>query len=317
MNILNSIINPGTYIRTTILVIILFYQPSNQVLAQELEPRSLTNIPVGTNFIAAGYSYTRGDILLDPAIPIEDLNANLNIFLGAYVRSINFFGLSSKIDVIVPYAIGDWTGLVEGVDAATSRSGFGDIRVRLSVNMLGAPALNGSQFVEYNQKTIFGMSLQMILPTGQYFPDKLINLGSNRLTFKPQIGMSNKTGKWIFEGYMSAWLFLKNSDFYGGNILNQNPLLAIKIHVIRSLPKRMWVAGSIGYGIGGRTIVNDDERDARISALRLGITYAVPIKVHHAIKFNFNSGIRFEQGPDFDSFNILYQYRWGKTKNNS
>lgn len=116
---------------------------------------------------------------------------------------------------------------------------------------------------------------------------------------------------------MSAWLFLKNSDFYGGNILNQNPLLAIKIHVIRSLPKRMWVAGSIGYGIGGRTIVNDDERDARISALRLGITYAVPIKVHHAIKFNFNSGIRFEQGPDFDSFNILYQYRWGKTKNNS
>ena len=284
-------------------------------IAQELEPRSLTNLPVGTNFVALGYSYIQGDILLDPAIPIEDLNANLNTFVGAYVRSINFFGLSSKLDVILPYAIGDWTGRVSGIDSATSRTGFGDIRLRLSVNMLGAPALNGSKFAEYHQKTIFGMSIQVILPTGQYDPEKLINLGSNRLVFKPQLGISHKTEKWILEGYGSLWIFTRNNSFYGGNQLDQHVLGTIKIHTIRSLPKNMWIAGGLGYGIGGRTVINEDERDTRISALRLGITFAIPFKTHHALKFNFNSGIRFERGPDFDAFGILYQYRWGAIKN--
>jgi len=287
---------------------------SNSVTAQELEPRSLTNLPVGTNFILAGYSFSKGDILLDPAFPIEDLNAQLHAFVGAYARAINFFGLSSKVDVIVPYAIGDWTGLYTGIDTATSRSGFGDLRVRLSVNMLGAPALNGSQFAEYKQKTIFGINVQVILPTGQYFPEKLINLGSNRFTFRPQLGISHRTGPWILEAYMSGWFFLRNTNFLGGNKLNQNPLLAIKFHAIRSLPKGMWVAGGIGYGIGGRTIINEEEKDTRISALRLGITFAFPFKTYHALKINFNSGFRFERGPDFDAIGILYQYRWGKLK---
>ncbi|MCD6598839.1 MAG: transporter [Bacteroidales bacterium] len=296
------------------LVLLAFANPG---IAQELEPRGLTNLPVGTNFVALGYSYTQGEILLDPAVPIEDLNANLHVMVGAYVRAINFFGLSSKIDVIVPYAIGDWTGLYLGADSATSRSGFGDIRVRLSVNMLGAPALNGSQFLTYEQKTIFGLSFQIILPTGQYFQDKLINLGSNRMTFKPQLGISHKTGRWILEGYGSLWIFTRNKNFYGGNQLDQHVLATLKIHVIRSLPKGMWLAGSLGYGIGGRTEINEEERDTRISALRLGVTYAIPFKKHHALKFNFHSGIRFERGPDFDAFSILYQYRWGAFKNKS
>ena len=312
MKIFNSKYKQGTFTRTIFLLIILLSLPAKQVFAQELEPRSLTNLPVGTNFIAAGYGFSKGDILLDPAVPIEDLTANLNTFVGAYVRSINIFGLSSKLDVIVPYAIGDWTGLYLGADSAVSRSGFGDIRVRLSLNMLGAQALNGSQFAEYKQKTIFGMMIQVILPTGQYFPEKLINMGSNRFTFKPQLGISHSTGQWILEGYMSAWIFLKNTDFYGGNELKQKPMLALKIHAIRSLPKGMWISGGIGYGVGGLILINNEEKDARISALRLGITFAFPFKTYHALKFNFNSGIRFEQGPDFDAFGILYQYRWGK-----
>ena len=64
----------------------------------------------------------------------------------------------------------------------------------------------------------------MIAPLGQYDPAKLINLGSNRLTFRPQIGVSRTTGDWIVEAYASAWLFTENSDFYGGNELKQAPL---------------------------------------------------------------------------------------------
>jgi len=122
-------------------------------------------------------------------------------------------------------------------------------------------------------------------------------------------------GKWILEGYGSLWIFTQNKNFHGGNQLNQHVLGTIKIHAIRSLPKGMWIAGNVGYGIGGRTVINEKERETRISALRLGVTYALPFKKHHALKFNFNSGIRFELGPDFNAFGILYQYKWGAFKN--
>lgn len=69
---------------------------------QELEPRALTNVPVGTDFVALGYGYAQGNIFLDPAIPVEDLDSKLQTFVGARARAIDFFGLSSKLDLMVP-----------------------------------------------------------------------------------------------------------------------------------------------------------------------------------------------------------------------
>jgi hypothetical protein len=46
--------------------------------SQELEPRAMNNLPIATNFLIGGYGYAQGNILLDPVIPIEDLNSNLH-----------------------------------------------------------------------------------------------------------------------------------------------------------------------------------------------------------------------------------------------
>ena len=50
------------------------------VQAQELEPRLFTNVPVGMNFAILGYAYSRGNVLMDPSIPIEDLDSKLHTF---------------------------------------------------------------------------------------------------------------------------------------------------------------------------------------------------------------------------------------------
>ena len=282
----------------------------NSLSAQELEPRALTNVPIGMNFALIGYGYSVGDILLDPAVPIENLNANLHTVIGAYVRSINFFGLSGKVDVIVPYATGDWTGVYTGIDTSTSRTGFGDMRFRLSFNFFGAPALKKSQFPGYKPKNISGLSIQLIAPTGQYFPDRLINLGSNRWVLRPQCGFSHTMSKWIVESYLSLWLFTNNTDFWGGNELKQKPLGTIKIHTIRILPKRMWLALDTGYGIGGRTYLNGEEKDTRISTFRFGLTLAKPFGNHHVFRINGTTGVRLERGSEFSAMNVAYQFRW-------
>ncbi len=278
---------------------------------QELEPRAINNLPVGTNFAIAAYSYAQGNLLLDPALPIEDLNSNIHSGLLAYVRSIRFFDLSAKVDVVIPYILGDWKGSIDdGQNGFRTQNGFGDVRLRFSFNFLGSKAMDIYEFQNYKPKNVSGFSIQIIAPTGSYDPEELINVGSNRWAFKPQWGYARNFDKWIIESYVSMWIFTNNTDFLNGNELSQKPLYAFKVHVIKELPKKMWIALNTGYAIGGKTELNGEPRDTEISTMRLGLIYALPLAKKHTLKFAYNSGIRFKKGPDFNAISLAYQYTW-------
>ena len=283
-------------------------------LTQELEPRSLVNLPVGTNFIIAGYAYGQGNILLDPSIPLENFDGKLHTFVAVYLRSINLFGLSGKVDVILPYGTGEWDYFYEGKHETDESNGFGDLRVRLSVNFLGAPALDVQDYASYKQKTVAGYIIQVVTPTGSYNPEQLPNLGSNRWAFRNQLGISHTMDKWILEGYVALWLYTKNNNYLNGKLLKQQPIGGFKVHLIRLFKKRMWLAADVGYGVGGSTEVNDIRLASHMSTFRFGLTYALPLGENHFIKFTAVSGVRIERGPDFDAFGIAYQYRWSNKK---
>ena len=280
--------------------------------SQELEPRSLTNIPVGTNFAMLGYAFSSGNILFDPALPIENVNANTHAIVGAYVRSLSFLGMGAKANIILPFAAGDWDGVFQGNDTSTARTGTGDLRFGFSLNFIGSPALNKEAFKEFEQKTIAGFSMQVVAPTGQYFDDRLINLGSNRWAFRPQLGVSHKIKSWYLEYYINAWLFTTNSAFWDGNTLKQKPIGNLKVHLIKAFNKGIWVSMGAGYAYGGRTTVNGVKRDARISVLRLGAIAVVPLHPQHSLKLTLLTSRRFAEGADFDSISLTYQYVWKK-----
>ena len=231
--------------------------------SQDLEPRAITNLPVGSNFILGGYGFAAGNILLDPALPIEDLDSRIQSGLLAYVRSIKFLGLSSKVNLVLPYVSGSYNGLVEGVAREAYRSGFGDLRAKFSFNFIGSRAMDLEKFQAYSPDFVSGISVLVIVPTGSYDSDFLINAGSNRWVVKPQWGMSKHLGKWSLETYLAVYLFGENSDFLGGNRLNQKPLYTIKAHGIRSLRNAHWMSFSAGYGIGGHCRFAGPFRNAR------------------------------------------------------
>lgn len=305
--------NPSNIILKQILIFMLVVWAFT-AKSQQLEPRSLSNIPLGTHFVLLNYSYSQGNVLFDPALTLDDVNAKVNTLLGAYVRSFNFFGNGAKFNVILPYVNGDWKGNYQGVDTATTRSGLADLRFGVSINFLGSPALKREEFSSFQQKIISGISFQVVAPTGQYDPEKLINLGSNRWAFKSQIGFSQKINSWYLEFAANIWLFTRNHSFWGGNTLDQKPIGTFKIHIIKTLKKRIWIALGAGYAFGGTSSINEIEKDSRISTLRLGLITTIPLYKTHSIKFMIISAQRFEQGADFDSFSIAYQYLWNRKK---
>ena len=71
-------------------VVIVFMAPNAN--AQEAEPRSYSNTPVGLNFLIAGYVYAQGKIAFDPSLPIADAQFQTHTGALAYVRSLDVAG---------------------------------------------------------------------------------------------------------------------------------------------------------------------------------------------------------------------------------
>ncbi|MFZ0257570.1 MAG: transporter [Gammaproteobacteria bacterium] len=136
-----------------------------------------------------------GHALVDPSLPIKDVDAEVHTVAVNYVRVLDFWGQSGKIALVAPYAHLSASGEVLGQSRKVERSGLGDIALRLSLNLYGAPALSLQEFRGYRQDTIVGVTLLATAPTGQYDPQKLINIGTNRWSLHPEVGISKALGR--------------------------------------------------------------------------------------------------------------------------
>jgi hypothetical protein len=89
------------------------------------------------------------------------------------------------------------------------------------MNFIGAPALKTHEFIKFRQKTIIGGSLQITAPLGQYDPNLIVNLGTNRWSFKPELGVSRSLGRWTLELYGSVSLFTANHRYQTVNFFGE------------------------------------------------------------------------------------------------
>lgn len=284
---------------------------SNFVQAQEIEPRAYTNAPIGVNFLVAGIGYSEGGISFDPAVRLTNANIKTDLAALAYARVLDIGGQSAKFDLIVPYASLNGTADYIGQPVARDISGFGDPKLRLSMNFLGAPALTLDQFAGYRHDLIVGGSLQVSLPIGQYDPAKLVNIGSNRWYVKPELGMSKGWGQWTLELSTGATIFGDNEDFFGGKRREQAPIYSFQSHLVYGFSAGIWGALTAAYFTGGQTKIDGVRGHDLQQNTRIGATLAWPIDRRNSIKLHASSGVYTRTGTDFDTIGLAWQYRWG------
>lgn len=279
--------------------------------AQELELRTYANAPVGVNFIATGYGRSAGNVLLDPSLPIEDLDAKVNVLFLRYTRTLSLFGKAAKVKVLLPYSWGRWTGKLEGVPRERELAGPGDAHLSFDLNFLGAPALGRAEFKDYRQKTIVGASLRLTVPTGEYDSTKLINLGSNRWTTRVQLGASHALDRWVLELSGNVWFYRDNDNFLGGSTLSQKNFYALKGHAIYNFRPGFWLGLGVGYGGGAQVFVDGTPRDTVQRNWRFGGTLVYPLGPKDGISLTLVSGVARGAGADFDVLALAYQHAWG------
>jgi len=278
--------------------------------AQELEPRAYSPNPTGANFVLVVYGHTSGNVVFDPSVPITNVEAAINTGALFYGRTFALFGRAASAAVQLPYVWGTIDGDVFEDRRSVYRSGLADLRMRLTTNILGGPALSAREFAARPPRTTMGASLVVLAPTGQYDPSKLVNVGTNRWAFKPEVGLSHPSGRWFLELYAGTWLFTVNDDFFGGSRREQSPLLAVQGHFSYTFRPRLWLAGDATFYTGGRTTVDGVEKADLQRNTRLGLTLAVPVKRRSALKASWSRGGVTRVGGDFQTLALGYQVLW-------
>jgi len=282
---------------------------TGKLQSQDLDPRAYARIPVNVTVAVAGFSYSNGGIVTDATLPLKDLQAKIGSTSLAVVHSFSLFGKTAQASVALPYAWGDASASIAGTRQSTTRSGFGDMRLKISCLLAGAPAATIGELAKVPRKTILGTSLSVVTPTGQYFPEKLINIGTSRWAFKPELALSQPIGKrWLIDFYSGIWLFTKNDSFYTGtSVRTQEPLGSFQGHISYNIQPLIWVAFDWTYYTGGRSSVDGVEMNDRQINSRVGATMVLPFGKRHSVKFAYSTGAIIRSGADFTSISAGWQ----------
>ena len=285
-----------------------------QISAQDLAPRAYVITPVHSNAITITWGFYDGGVNFNGTIPITNATGAYYVPIFSYYHSLDFFGRSANITASLPYGVGNFQGDLSGRSRSIYRSGLLDSTFRFSVNLLGGPAMQPKGMAKWKQKTLLGLSLKVLAPTGQYSGTKLINWGSNRWAFKPEFGYSGRKGNWVLDGYAGVWFYTTNSDSYAGPVTkpqNEAPIGSLEGHLSYDFRPRLWVSLDGNFWWGGVTSLSGIQNlKTQQTGSRIGATVSFPISKHQSIKASYSDGTFVRFGGNYQSVSAAWQYSW-------
>jgi hypothetical protein len=146
----------------------------------------------------------------------------------------------------------------------------------------------------------------------------LINYGTNRWAFKPEMGYSRRFGAWILDAYGGVWFFTTNRAFFslnrslsGTSEQSQSPIVALEGHISYDFRPRLWISLDANFWYGGKTSVN---RVTGVDTLqrnsRVGLSSSIPLTRNQSLKLSYNNGAYIRYGGDYQNISVAWQYAW-------
>ena len=286
---------------------------SQPACAQFTDPRNYENFPVGVNLLELAYSYARANSSIDPAIVIAGAKLNLNQTSLGYTRYFSFFHRMAWIEPSVPIAV--LNGSISGTNVNGSVAGAGDSSYGFATLLKGGAALSVEEFTNYKPTTTVGVSVAVTAPTGLYDPNKVLNLGSDRWSFKPEVAVSYPFGpeqKWAFDGYANSYFYTANASYRRVEILRQQPLPGFEGHLSYLFLDSVLVSLDARCSFRGDTSVNGVSQNDSQSNFILGSEVIIELNARNSLSVTLAKAVVHQNGPDVTGISVKYDYLWGK-----
>jgi hypothetical protein len=281
--------------------------------AQFTDPRTYQNTPVGINQLELAYAYVRSNTSIDTSFIVAGAKFNLNQGLIDYARYFAFLHRMAWVEASVPIA--NLSGSITGTDITGSTTGTGDSGYTAAILLKGGPALSPERFANAETITSIGLSLSTTAPTGRYDSTKLLNLGSDRWSFKPELAVSKPFGpeqRWVFDAYANTYLYTDNTSYRGEQVLRQRALLGLEGHISYTFNNTMWASVDTRYSFRGDTTVGGVNQANPQRNFILGSELVISPNPRNSFTFEFAKAAVHKNGPSLTGFAVKYDYTWGK-----
>jgi hypothetical protein len=295
------------------LVLAVLHVP-DRACGQFNDPRAYENTPVGTNQLELGYTYVHANASLDTSLVVAGAKLNVNQGIIDYKRYFGFFHHLMWVEGGVPVA--GLSGSISGTNIQGSTRGTGDSSYALGMLLKGGPALSVEQFKHYQPTTTLGLSLTMTAPTGSYQPSRILNLGSDRWSFKPELAWLHPFGheqQWELDAYANVSFYTDNTSYHGKEILRQDPLPGIEGHLSYSFTDNIWASFDTRYSFRGTTTVDGVPQNNAQQNFISGMEVTVSLNPRNTLIFEFAKALVHNNGPAVVGFSLRYDYTWAKT----
>lgn len=196
-----------------------------------------------------------------------------------------------------------------------SVTGTGDSSYEFGILLKGGPALTLAEFEEFKPTTVLGFSFSVTAPTGLYRSNRILNLGSDRWAFRPEIAFSQPFGseqQWQIDIYGNCDFYTHNTTFEGGQILRQSPLPGLEGHVSYTVTERLWVSLDTRYSARGSTSVDGIDQNDSQQNFTLGDELNLELNKQNSLVFEWAKVLAHRNGPSSTGFAVKYAYTWGK-----
>jgi hypothetical protein len=283
--------------------------------AQFNDARAYNNTPIGVSQLELDYTYVRSNASLDPSLAIAGANLNLNQGTIGYTHYFGVFHRLAWAEAAVPLAGLD--GSIAGTNVHSSIAGAGDSSYQIAMLLKGGHALSISQFDNYEPVSTLGFSLTITAPTGSYNANKILNLGSDRWSFKPELAFSLPIGpdqKWEFDAYGNISFYTDNTSYRGRTILRQQPLPGLEGHISYSFNDRVWLSLDTRYSFRGTTSLDGVAQNNPQQNFIVGSELNISLSPQNSLTFEFAKAIVHQNGPTATGFSIKYDYTWSWSK---
>jgi len=274
--------------------------------------RDWQNTPTDMNMVFGYYNRVDTNTPIDTTLPITGLSLNADLYLFRYARSFSIDGRNSAIQFIQPYAdVSASFDNAQFFSGTKHNGGTGDAQVVFAHNIFGGPALTVEEFASWKPETFLTGALWVTMPTGDYHKDRIINIGSNRWVFKPELGFGTPIGPTWLEINTYVSLFGANKDYHGDSKLEQKPLYAIEGHYSYTINRALWVSLDATYNRGGESKIDGDWQDNKQENGLLGASLGFMLSPQFGGLLAYSDTVSERTGsPDVNTWTFRLQYVW-------
>jgi hypothetical protein len=154
-------------------------------------------------------------------------------------------------------------------------------------------------------------SFAVTAPIGQYDSSRAVNLGTNRWSFRPELGVSKALGLLTLEYSLGTTLFTESTNFFGGSTHSQEPIVSTRGHAIYGFRSGIWASATVSYLTGGRTAIDGGTGDDLQRNWRVSAPLSIPLSRNFSARLFGSHGVSTRTGSNCDLIGAALQYRRG------